>query len=105
MSFGDTQCILVLAVVVVDKVNFFTIGWMTLSYDQYLTHAHGHITKQLPLPGHSRPQSPSFLGHVVGKRGYKLSRVALGTRMLPGWYGSPHRKDAGHTAESCLLQC
>ena len=35
---------------------------------------------------HSRPQSPSFLGHVVGKRGvilvgYKLSRVALGTRM------------------------
>ena len=27
---------------------------------------------------HSRPQSPSFLGHVVGKRG---SRVALGTRM------------------------
>ena len=24
---------------------------------------------------HSRPQSPSFLGHVVG---YKLSRVALG---------------------------
>ena len=27
---------------------------------------------------HSRPQSPSFLGHVVG---YKLSRVALGTRM------------------------
>ena len=61
-----------------------TIGWMTPSYDQYLTHAHGHITKQLPLPGHSRPQSPSFLGHVVGKRGYKLSRVALGTRMLPG---------------------
>ena len=33
--------------------------------------------------GHSRPQSPSFLGHVVGKRGvgYKLSRVALGTRI------------------------
>ena len=33
---------------------------------------------------HSRPQSPSFLGHVVGKRGvgYKFSRVALGTRML-----------------------
>ena len=32
---------------------------------------------------HSRPQSPSFLGHVVGKRGvgYKFSRVALGTRM------------------------
>ena len=28
---------------------------------------------------HSRPQSPSFLGHVFG--GYKLSRVALGTRM------------------------
>ena len=28
---------------------------------------------------HSRPQSPSFLGHVVGKRG--VSRVALGTRM------------------------
>ena len=27
---------------------------------------------------HSPPQSPSFLGHVVG---YKLSRVALGTRM------------------------
>ena len=27
---------------------------------------------------HFRPQSPSFLGHVVG---YKLSRVALGTRM------------------------
>ena len=27
---------------------------------------------------HSRPQSPSFLGHVVGN---KLSRVALGTRM------------------------
>ena len=26
---------------------------------------------------HSRPQSPSFLGHV----GYKLSLVALGTRM------------------------
>ena len=33
---------------------------------------------------HSRPQSPSFLGHVVRKLvGYKLSRVALGTRM--GW--------------------
>ena len=36
---------------------------------------------------HSRPQSPSFLGHVVGKCGeplvgYKLSRVALGTRMV-----------------------
>ena len=31
--------------------------------------------------GHSRPQSPSFLGHVVG---YKLSRVALGTRMPRG---------------------
>ena len=31
---------------------------------------------------HSRPQSYSFLGHVVGKLvGYKLSRVALGTRM------------------------
>ena len=35
---------------------------------------------------HSRPQSPSFLGHVVLKRGvtlvgYKLSWVALGTRM------------------------
>ena len=36
---------------------------------------------------HSRLQSPSFLGHVVGKRGgsplvgYKLSQVALGTRM------------------------
>ena len=31
---------------------------------------------------HSRPQSPSLLGHVVGKRvGCKLSRVALGTRM------------------------
>ena len=36
---------------------------------------------------HSRPQIPSFLGHVVGKRGaeplvgYKLSRVALGTRI------------------------
>ena len=28
---------------------------------------------------HSRPQSPSFLGHVVGKR--RLSRVALETRM------------------------
>ena len=28
---------------------------------------------------HSRTQSPSFLDHVVG---YKLSRVALGTRML-----------------------
>ena len=28
---------------------------------------------------HSRPQSPSFLGHVVGKR--PLSRVAVGTRM------------------------
>ena len=27
---------------------------------------------------HSRPQSLSFLGHVVG---YKLSRVSLGTRM------------------------
>ena len=27
---------------------------------------------------HSRPQSPSFLGHVVG---YRLSRVAVGTRM------------------------
>ena len=24
-----------------------------------------------PLYGHSRPQSPSFLGHVVGKRGAK----------------------------------
>ena len=34
--------------------------------------------------GHSRPQSPSFLGHVFGKRGvgYKLSRVALGRE----WY-------------------
>ena len=32
---------------------------------------------------HSRPQSPSFLGHVVGKRwvGFKLSWVALGMRM------------------------
>ena len=29
---------------------------------------------------HSRPQSPSFLRHVVG---YKLSRVALGTRLPP----------------------
>lgn len=36
--------------------------------------------------GHSRPQSPSFLGHVVLKPlvGYKLSRVALGTRMNNG---------------------
>ena len=32
---------------------------------------------------HSRPQSSSFLGHVVG---YKLSRVALGTRMLTIWF-------------------
>jgi len=32
---------------------------------------------------HSRPQSPSFFGHVVLKRGaiYKLSRVALRTGM------------------------
>ena len=31
---------------------------------------------------HSRPQSPSFLGQVVGKiENHKLSRVALGTRM------------------------
>ena len=47
----------------------------------------------VPLPSpllilwvHSRPQSPSFLGHMVGKReplvGYKLSQVALWTRML-----------------------
>ena len=31
-----------------------------------------------PTEDHSRPQSPSFRGHVVS---YKLSRVALGTRM------------------------
>ena len=31
----------------------------------------------MPLP-HSRPQSPSFLGHVVR---YELSRLAPGTRM------------------------
>ena len=31
--------------------------------------------------GHSRPQSPSFLCHVVGNT---LSRVALGTRMESG---------------------
>ena len=30
---------------------------------------------------HSLPQSPSFLGHVV-LVGYKLSRVALGTRIM-----------------------
>ena len=40
----------------------------------------------LPFPvyRHSLPQSPSFLGHVVRKRGvgYKLSRVALETRMV-----------------------
>ena len=35
--------------------------------------------KGFPIHVHSRPQSPSFLGHVVG---YKLSRVALGTRMI-----------------------
>ena len=35
---------------------------------------------------HSRPQSPSCLGHVIWKSlvGYKLSRVALGTRMVWG---------------------
>ena len=38
-----------------------------------------HLHIQFQLSDHSRPQSPSFLGHVVG---YKLSRVALGTRML-----------------------
>ena len=38
--------------------------------------------------GHSRPQSPSFLDHVVLKRGvrYKLSRVALGKRMKQGHF-------------------
>ena len=37
---------------------------------------------------HSRPQSPSFLGQVVG---FKLSRVALGTRM-----GSPPATASGN---------
>ena len=55
---------------------------------------------------HSRPQSPSFLGHVVGKRGaqplvgYKLSRVALGTRM--GCFCAEEKTSAEPSADSRL---
>ena len=30
-----------------------------------------------PVWGHSRPQSPSFLGHVVGKRGAATGRLQI----------------------------
>ena len=42
------------------------------------------LTTSLHMRDHSRPQSPSFLGQVVG---YKLRRVALGTRMKLGRIG------------------
>ena len=45
-------------------------------------------TRIYSLLFHSRPQSPSFLGHVVR---YKLNRVALGTRMPFFWSIFPQR--------------
>ena len=51
-----------------------------LVFDLWLYKTRKSVFGRSQSPNHSRPQSPSFLGHVVG---YKLSRVALGARMNP----------------------
>ena len=54
---------------------------------------HMHVVLNVVLV-HSRPQSPSFVGHVVG---YKISRVVLGTRMVLVWTSTKNEWNARNT--------
>ena len=68
-----------------------------LNFKEQRTHAHSVFVWAFPARSHSRPQSPSFLGHVVLRQGvrYKSSRVALGTRMA----SSPRIRHRSELAE------